>query len=433
MARRFVQSTTRPLASPSSATATGARTSPATSSSGRSSSSPACASATPSRAAAFSARVPGAPVFTDLDDVLATPTIDAVVVATPPRTHHAIVRAALEAGKHVLVEKPLATTAAEARDLIEIADATQPLADAGPHVPLQPAGQQGQGAHRRRRARRGLLRHVVAHEPRQVPVRRRHLRPRAARPVDPAVLARAADRRGRRVRRAASSSTGVPETAFLTLTFASGATANVQISWLAPRKVREMIVVGSQRMVQYDDTAADEAVRVYDRGMEFSHPESFGEHQLTYRTGDIVDPASGRRRAAERSSSRTSPTRSGPGRPALAARSSASRSCSPSRPRRSRCAATARRSRSRACRCGSPPDPPRLSGRTLPAAQRTRIVRRTIRVAPAVSRTLTRNVSTCLTRGRLTRSTKVCVLSRNVADRRTSNRPLRARLTFTRA
>ena len=83
---------------------------------------------------------------------------------------------------------------------------------------------------------------------------------------------------------------GVPETAFLTLTFEGGTAANVQISWLAPRKVREMVVVGSQRMVQYDDRAADESVRVYDRGMEFSPPANFGEHQLTYRSGDIVLP-----------------------------------------------------------------------------------------------------------------------------------------------
>jgi predicted dehydrogenase len=83
---------------------------------------------------------------------------------------------------------------------------------------------------------------------------------------------------------------GVPETAFLTLTFAGGSTANVQISWLAPRKLRQMIVVGSKRMVQYDDTASDEPVRVYDRGMDFAPPANFGEHQLIYRTGDVVIP-----------------------------------------------------------------------------------------------------------------------------------------------
>ena len=83
---------------------------------------------------------------------------------------------------------------------------------------------------------------------------------------------------------------GIPEVAFLTLTFAGGVTANVQISWLAPRKVREMVIVGSRRMVQYDDIAADEAVRVFDRGMDFKEPTNFGEHQLSYRSGDIVIP-----------------------------------------------------------------------------------------------------------------------------------------------
>jgi predicted dehydrogenase len=81
-----------------------------------------------------------------------------------------------------------------------------------------------------------------------------------------------------------------PEVAFLTLTFAGGVTANIQISWLAPRKVREMVFVGSKRMVQYDDTAADESVRIFDRGMEFEAPANFGEFQLSYRSGDIVVP-----------------------------------------------------------------------------------------------------------------------------------------------
>ena len=83
---------------------------------------------------------------------------------------------------------------------------------------------------------------------------------------------------------------GIPETAFITLTFEGGTTANVQVSWLAPRKVREMVVVGSRRMVQYDDTASDEPVRIYDRGMEFTTPANFGEYQLTYRSGDMVVP-----------------------------------------------------------------------------------------------------------------------------------------------
>jgi predicted dehydrogenase len=82
----------------------------------------------------------------------------------------------------------------------------------------------------------------------------------------------------------------VAETAFMTLGFAQGATANIQVSWLAPRKVRHMVVVGSKRMVVYDDTASDEPVRIYDRGMDFSPPATFGEYQLTYRSGEVVIP-----------------------------------------------------------------------------------------------------------------------------------------------
>src|SRR4051812_7065098 len=74
-----------------------------------------------SRAEAFSARVPNVPVIADLDELLDDPALDAVIVATPPRTHHGIVKAALLAGKHVLVEKPLAKTSDEARDLIATA------------------------------------------------------------------------------------------------------------------------------------------------------------------------------------------------------------------------------------------------------------------------------------------------------------------------
>ena len=84
---------------------------------------------------------------------------------------------------------------------------------------------------------------------------------------------------------------GVHETAFLTLRFEGGTQANVQLSWLAPRKMRQMVVVGSQQMVQYEDTAADDSVRIYDRGLDFSEPPAnFGEYRLTYRTGDMVAP-----------------------------------------------------------------------------------------------------------------------------------------------
>jgi predicted dehydrogenase len=243
----------------------------------------------PARGAAFSAKVPGVPVQPDLDLLLDDPDLDAVIIATPPRTHHAIVGAALRAGKHVLVEKPLATTTADAEDLIAIADTGGVVLMPGHTFLYSPSVNKVKEL-----VRGGALGEVYF-----VTSSRMNLGKYQAdgvvcdlAPHDFSILLYWLEEPIVRVAASACSvfQANVPETAFLTLTFASGATANVQLSWLAPRKVRQMTVVGSQRMVQYDDTSADEAVRVYDRGMEFSTPRNFGEYQLTYRSGDIVAP-----------------------------------------------------------------------------------------------------------------------------------------------
>jgi len=241
------------------------------------------------RREAFSARVPGVAVSADLGDALGDPDVDAVLVATPPRTHHAIVKAALDAGKHVLVEKPLATTTRDAQELVDLADARDLVLMPGHTFVYSPAVNKI----------RDLIRDDVVGEVYFVTSSRMNLgkyQPDGVvcdlAPHDISILLYWL---GQPVVEVAASARSVfrehvPEAAFITLTFAGGTTANIQISWLAPRKIREMVVVGSRRMVQYDDTAADESVRVYDRGMEFTLPENFGEHQLSYRSGDIIVP-----------------------------------------------------------------------------------------------------------------------------------------------
>ncbi|WP_170179595.1 Gfo/Idh/MocA family protein [Solirubrobacter pauli] len=244
------------------------------------------------RAAAFSAKVPGAPVYSDLAEVVANPEIDAVLVATPPRTHHAVVSQALRGGKHVLVEKPLAKTAAEARDLIEIAEANGRVLMPGHTFLYSPPVNKV-----KQLVDAGALGEIYF-----VTSSRLNLgkyQPDGVvcdlAPHDLSILLYLLEEPIVSVSASARSvfQDGVPEAAFLTATFASGAMANIQLSWLSPRKVREMVVVGSQQMVQYDDTANDEAVRVYDRGMDFKTPTNFGEHQLSYRSGDIIIPRIG--------------------------------------------------------------------------------------------------------------------------------------------
>ena len=82
----------------------------------------------------------------------------------------------------------------------------------------------------------------------------------------------------------------IPDVAFINLKFPSGVVAEIQASWLSPVKLRRTIVVGSKKMLVYDDTENVEKVKIYDHGVDFHEPSDFGEFQLSYRTGDIVAP-----------------------------------------------------------------------------------------------------------------------------------------------
>lgn len=243
----------------------------------------------PARRHACEMRHPGLATVAELDRALDDPSIQAVLIATAPRTHHALVRRALLAGKHVLVEKPMARTAAEARDLIAVARRAKRVLMPGHTFIYSPAVT----------LVRDLIRDGVVGDVYFVTSSRMNLGKYQhdgvlcdLAPHDLSILLSWLDQCPVRVSASGCSvfRSEVPETAFMTLDFAHGTTANVQVSWLAPRKVRHMVVVGSKRMVVYDDTASDEPVRIYDRGMDFGPPATFGEYQLTYRTGEVVIP-----------------------------------------------------------------------------------------------------------------------------------------------
>jgi predicted dehydrogenase len=243
----------------------------------------------PERVAKFSARYPGVRTTDDFQEVLDDPTVDAVSIATPPATHHPLVRRALEAGKHVLVEKPLATCPVQAQELMDLAESKGLILMPGHTFLYSPAVNKV----------RELIDSGELGEIYFVTSSRMNLgiyQPDGVvndlAPHDLSILLYWIRRPVSMVSASGSTvfQTGVPETAFLTLSFEGGPTANVQLSWLAPHKVRQTIVVGSKRMVVYDDAATDGAIRIYDRGFDFTEPKDFGEYQLTYRSGDMVAP-----------------------------------------------------------------------------------------------------------------------------------------------
>jgi predicted dehydrogenase len=234
-------------------------------------------------------RHPDVKTYRDYDQMLGDASIEAVVITTPPETHYPLAMRALQAGKHVLVEKPLATRLSDGRELAALANDSDLVLMPGHTFIYSPAVN----------TVRDLIREGVVGDIHFVTSSRMNLGKYQRdgvvcdlAPHDLSILLYWLEQPVVEV--AASGSCvhhqSVPETAFLTLTFAGGIAASVQLSWLAPRKVRQMIVVGRKRMVQYDDTASDEPVRVYDRGMDHGPTSSFGEHQLVYRTGDVVIP-----------------------------------------------------------------------------------------------------------------------------------------------
>ena len=242
------------------------------------------------RVADFRRRHPGIWVEPDLDAALEDPRIEAVAIATPPHTHFELVSRALEADKHVLVEKPLARSADEAARLVALAEERGRVLVPGHTFVYSPSVNKVRELIRSdelgeiyfitsSRMNLGLYQQdgvILDLAPHDLSILLHWL----GRPLVEVVA------NGRSV-----FQEGVHETVFLTLTFEGGTQANVQLSWLAPRKVRQMVVVGSRRMVQYEDTAADDSVRIYDRGLDFAEPPAnFGEYRLTYRTGDMVAP-----------------------------------------------------------------------------------------------------------------------------------------------
>jgi predicted dehydrogenase len=239
--------------------------------------------------ARIGARYPAVRLTTELDEILAADDIDAVAIATPVRTHHPIASAAMRAGKHVFVEKPLAASAEEAFDLARLADEHDVVLMPGHTFLYSPpvilirdmltAGELGEiyflsmsrvnlGLHQRDVSVAwdlgphdfSILRFILGETPVSVSAASRGC-------VIPSIA----------------------DVAFITMEFASGAIAHVELSWLAPSKLRRTTIVGSRKMLVYDDTS-NEPVRVFDSGVQVDAPESFGEYRLTYRSGDIVSP-----------------------------------------------------------------------------------------------------------------------------------------------
>jgi predicted dehydrogenase len=234
-------------------------------------------------------RYPAVGTTQSYERLLADPELEAVVLATPVSTHHPLAVAALEAGKHVFVEKPLAASSSEAYDLVRAADLYGRVLMPGHTFLYSPpvtmihglvdAGDLGEIYFiSTSRVNLGIHQSDVSVAwdlgPHDFSILRYWL---GETPTHVSALSRSC------------VIPGTPDVAFINLEFPSGTVAHVELSWLAPTKLRRTTIAGSDKMVVYDDTS-NEPVRVFDSGVNLPNPETFGEYRLSYRTGDIVSP-----------------------------------------------------------------------------------------------------------------------------------------------
>jgi predicted dehydrogenase len=234
---------------------------------------------------------PGLKTCTSAHELINDPEIDAVVIATPVTSHFELALAALRAGKHVLVEKPLASTSDQARRLVDeaaarklslLVDHTFVYTDAVRKIrELIASGQLGQIYYYDAvRVNLGLFQHDVnviwdlaIHDLSIIDY---------VLPEKPIAVSATG----------ISHVPGQPENvAYITLFFTSSQIAHVHVNWLTPVKVRHTLIGGSEKMILYDDLEPSEKLKVYDKGIRVTpEPEDVYRMLVSYRLGDMWAP-----------------------------------------------------------------------------------------------------------------------------------------------
>lgn len=230
----------------------------------------------------------------DYRSVLDDPEVEAVILATPAPLHATMTLQALEAGKHVFVEKPLALTSQDAHEMVEAADRAGRILMVGHLLEYHAAVN-----HIKDMIDSGELGDVYYLYSQRLnlgKVRSDENALWSLAPHDISVALYLLDEEPEAVEASGQAflQSGVEDVAFVTLRFASGRVAHIHVSWLDPHKERRLTVVGTRRMVVFNDMEAQEKIKVYDKGVDRGATEA-AEYEtyadlLHLREGDIVIP-----------------------------------------------------------------------------------------------------------------------------------------------
>jgi predicted dehydrogenase len=250
--------------------------------------------ADPGRLMAMGRRYPAAQTTTDYQHLLADPELDAIAVVTPVATHFQIAKAALLAGKHLLVEKPLTATAGEAEELIELAERHQRTLMVD-HTFVYT------GAVRKMKeiVTSGELGDLLYFDSVRINLGLFQKDINVLwdlAPHDLSIMDYLIERQPDAISAIGSChiEQGIENIAYLMMHFTDDFIAHFHFNWLAPVKIRRTMIAGSRKMILYDDIEPTEKVRIYDKGVTTNRigPDREADYQtlVSYRTGDVWAP-----------------------------------------------------------------------------------------------------------------------------------------------
>lgn len=213
------------------------------------------------------AKYPGVKTTSDFREMLADDEVKAAIIATPANSHFEIARSALEAGKHVLVEKPIATKSSECEALIELAAKREKVLMVGHTFLYHPAVDKLRDYIKD--GKLGEIYYIYSTRVNLGQIRGDVNCMWNLAPHDISIANYLIGTKPKRVRAYGKSyiQDGIEDVAFLTLEYPGNVMAHIHVSWLDPAKVRKLVVVGSRKMAVFDDIA-DEKVIILDKGAE---------------------------------------------------------------------------------------------------------------------------------------------------------------------
>ncbi|MCU1378815.1 MAG: oxidoreductase domain protein [Acidimicrobiales bacterium] len=249
----------------------------------------------PEQLAAVVRHLPDVIATTDVDEVLQVPGVDAVIVVTTATRHYDVARRALEAGKHVLVEKPLTTDTASAEALVAISTEHDLVLLVG-HTFLYNAGVRAV----KERIKRDDVYYLYAQRTSLGPIRHDVNAAWDLAPHDVSIFGYLLDAQAEWASAVGGRllSKDREDVVFITLGFPGGVLGHIHVSWADPNKVRQVVVVSSEQRIVFNDLDPLERVRIFEKGVKRVPiadvdpiERAFGDHQLLLRDGDIISPA----------------------------------------------------------------------------------------------------------------------------------------------